>query len=161
MLRPLSFCSSHIFLSHFDFGLDAKFLTIHDGVRETEREVLRTKQPSNCGVAPNMEKQLKLALIASRRSGCFASNRVILSEGMLSINSCRICFWSGVWKWKSGASILSRLAVLPACYQVALDAKGRYRIGGGQIIPRRSYLDQGGTTPLLRAYAIDCPRCSC
>jgi hypothetical protein len=26
---------------------------------------------------------------------------------------------------------------------------------------RRSYLDQGGTTPLLRAYAIDCPRCSC
>src|ERR1700746_820477 len=22
-----------------------------------------------------------------------------------------------------------------------------------------SYLDQGGTTPLLRAYAIDCPRC--
>src|SRR5215471_1298586 len=25
----------------------------------------------------------------------------------------------------------------------------------------RSYLDQGGTTPLLRAYAIDCPRCSC
>ena len=54
-----------------------------------------------------------------------------------------------------------RLAVLPACYQVALDAKGRYRIGGGQITPRRSYLDQGGTTPLLRAYAIDCPRCSC
>jgi hypothetical protein len=33
--------------------------------------------------------------------------------------------------------------------------------GGGQITPRRSYLDQGGTTPLLRAYAIDCPRCSC
>ena len=54
-----------------------------------------------------------------------------------------------------------RLAVLPACYQVAMDAKGRYRIGGGQITPRRSYLDQGGTTPLLRAYAIDCPRCSC
>jgi hypothetical protein len=53
------------------------------------------------------------------------------------------------------------LAVLPVCYQVALDAKGRYRIGGGQITPRRSYLDQGGTTPLLRAYAIDCPRCSC
>jgi hypothetical protein len=26
---------------------------------------------------------------------------------------------------------------------------------------RRSYLDQGGATPLLRAYAIDCPRCSC
>jgi hypothetical protein len=26
---------------------------------------------------------------------------------------------------------------------------------------RRSYLDQGGTTPLLRAYAINCPRCSC
>jgi hypothetical protein len=26
---------------------------------------------------------------------------------------------------------------------------------------RHSYLDQGGTTPLLRAYAIDCPRCSC
>src|SRR6516225_287972 len=25
-----------------------------------------------------------------------ASNRVILSEGMLSINSCRVCFWSGV-----------------------------------------------------------------
>ena len=44
-----------------------------------------------------------------------------------------------------------RLAVLPASYQVALDAKGRYRIGGGQITPRRSYLDQGGTTPLLRA----------
>src|SRR5215470_4965483 len=39
----------------------------------------------------------------------------------------------------------------PACYQVALDAKGRCRIGGGQITPRRSYLDQGGTTPLLRA----------
>jgi hypothetical protein len=39
-------------------------------------------------------------------------------------------------------------------------AKGRYRIGG-QITPPRSYLDQGGTTPLLRAYAIDCPRCSC
>jgi hypothetical protein len=50
---------------------------------------------------------------------------------------------------------------LPACCQVALDAKDRYRIGGGQIAPRRSYLDQGGTTPLLRAYAIDCPRCSC
>jgi hypothetical protein len=33
----------------------------------------------------------------------------------------------------------------------ALDAKDRYRIGGGQITPRRSYLDQGGTTPLLRA----------
>ena len=32
---------------------------------------------------------------------------------------------------------------------------------GGQITPRRSYLDQGGTTPLVRAYAIDCPRCSC
>src|SRR5580704_8349205 len=28
-------------------------------------------------------------------------------------------------------------------------------------VARRSYLDQGGTTPLLRAYAIDCPRCSC
>jgi len=40
-------------------------------------------------------------------------------------------------------------------------AKGCYRIGGGQITPRRSYLDQGGTTPLLRAYAIDCPKCSC
>src|ERR1700733_10165317 len=26
---------------------------------------------------------------------------------------------------------------------------------------RRSYLDQGGTTPLVRAYAIDCPKCSC
>jgi hypothetical protein len=25
----------------------------------------------------------------------------------------------------------------------------------------RSYLDQGGTTPLVRAYAIDCPKCSC
>jgi hypothetical protein len=49
-------------------------------------------------------------------------------------------------------------SVLPACYQ---DAKGRYRIGGGQITLRRAYLDQGGTTPLLRAYAIDCPRCSC
>ena len=36
-----------------------------------------------------------------------------------------------------------------------------YRIGGGQITPVRSYLDQGGTTPLVRAYAIDCPRCSC
>jgi len=23
------------------------------------------------------------------------------------------------------------------------------------------YFDQGGTTPLVRAYAIDCPRCSC
>ena len=39
-------------------------------------------------------------------------------------------------------------------------AKGRYRISGGQITPRRSYpprpyLDQGGTTPLVRAYAID------
>jgi hypothetical protein len=49
----------------------------------------------------------------------------------------------------------------PACYQVALDAKGRYRIGGGQITRGTPYLDQGGTTPLLRAYAIDCPRCSC
>jgi hypothetical protein len=29
-----------------------------------------------------------------------------------------------------------RLTVLRACYQVALDAKGRYRIGGGQITPR-------------------------
>jgi hypothetical protein len=57
--------------------------------------------------------------------------------------------------------LLFRLAVLPACCQVALDAKDRYRIGGGQITPRSSYLDQGGTTPLLRAYAIDCPRCSC
>ena len=56
---------------------------------------------------------------------------------------------------------LFRLAVQPACCQVALDAKDRYRSGGGQITPRRSYLDQGGTTPLLRAYAIDCPRCSC
>jgi hypothetical protein len=28
-------------------------------------------------------------------------------------------------------------------------------------MPRTTYLDQGGTTPLLRAYAIDCPRCSC
>ena len=44
--------------------------------------------------------------------------------------------------------------LLPGCVE------GRYRIGG-QITPRRSYLDQGGTTPLLRAYAIDCPRCSC
>jgi hypothetical protein len=35
ILRPLSFCSSDIFLSHFDFGLDAKSLTTHDGVRET------------------------------------------------------------------------------------------------------------------------------
>ena len=58
-------------------------------------------------------------------------------------------------------NLLFRLPVLPACRQVALDAKGRYRIGGGQMTPRRSYLDQGGTTPLLRAYAIDCPRCSC
>ena len=57
--------------------------------------------------------------------------------------------------------LLFGLDVLPACCQVALDAKDRYRIGGGQITPRRSYLDQGGTTPLLRAYAIDCPRCSC
>ena len=32
--------------------------------------------------------------------------------------------------------LFSRLAVLPACYQVALDAKGRYRIGGGQVTPR-------------------------
>ena len=88
MLRAFSFCSSDIFLSHFDFGLDARVLTIRDGVGETEREVLRTKQPSNLP------------------------------------------------------------AVLPACYQVALD---RYRIGG-QITARRSYLDQGGTTPLLRAY---------
>ena len=56
MLRPLSFCSSDIFLSHFDFGLDAKFLTIHDGVRETKREVLRTKQRPICGVTPSMEK---------------------------------------------------------------------------------------------------------
>jgi len=39
--------------------------------------------------------------------------------------------------------------------------RSRYRIGGGQITPVRSYLDQGGTTPLVRAYAIDCPRCSC
>ena len=54
----------------------------------------------------------------------------------------------------------SGLPSLPACCQVALDAKDRYRIGGGQITPRRSYLDQGGTTPLLRAYAMDCPRCS-
>src|SRR5262249_39996384 len=61
----------------------------------------------------------------------------------------------------SGNYPLFRLAVLPACCQVALDAKDRYRIGGGQITPRRSYLDQGGTTPLMRAYAIDCPRCSC
>ena len=36
--------------------------------------------------------------------------------------------------------LLFRLAVLPACCQVALDAKDRYRIGGGQITPRRSYL---------------------
>jgi hypothetical protein len=49
---------------------------------------------------------------------------------------------------------------LPSCPPVA-RLKDRYRIGGGQITPRRSYLDQGGTTPLLRAYAIDCPRCSC
>jgi hypothetical protein len=42
-----------------------------------------------------------------------------------------------------------------------LDAKGRCRIGGGQITPPRSYFDHGGTTPLLRAYEIDCPRCSC
>ena len=27
--------------------LDAEFLTIHDGLRETKREVLRTKQPPN------------------------------------------------------------------------------------------------------------------
>ena len=26
---------------------------------------------------------------------------------------------------------------------------------------RRSYFDHGGTTPLVRAYAMDCPRCSC
>ena len=51
--------------------------------------------------------------------------------------------------------LLFRLAVLPAGCQVALDAKDRYRIGGGQITPRRPYLDQGGTTPLVRAYAID------
>jgi len=44
MLRPLSFYSSDIFLSHFDFGLDVKFLTIHDGVRET-------------GVFPNSQYQ--------------------------------------------------------------------------------------------------------
>ena len=53
---------------------------------------------------------------------------------------------------------------LPSCPPVARlrwDAKDRYRFGGGPITPRRSYLDQGGTTPLLRAYAIDCPRCSC
>ena len=62
---------------------------------------------------------------------------------------------------RKGPILLFRLAVLPACCQVALDAKDRYHIGGGQITPRRSYLDQGGTTPLLRAYAIDCPRCSC
>src|SRR5215469_14708317 len=41
------------------------------------------------------------------------------------------------------------------------DAKGRYRLGAGPITPQHSYLDQGGTTPLVRAYAIDCPRCSC
>src|SRR6202050_3854696 len=43
-------------------------------------------------------------------------------------------------------TLLFRLAVLPACCQVALDAKDRYLIGGGQITPRRPYLDQGGTT---------------
>jgi hypothetical protein len=57
--------------------------------------------------------------------------------------------------------LLFWLGVLPVYCQDALDAKDRYRLGGGQITPRRSYLDQGGTTPLLRAYAIDCPRCSC
>ena len=34
-------------------------------------------------------------------------------------------------------------------------AKGRYRLGAGPITPQHSYLDQGGTTPLVRAYAID------
>jgi len=48
---------------------------------------------------------------------------------------------------------------------MAIDSSLVFRlrrcIGSGQIIRRRFYLDQGGTTPLARAYAIDCPRCSC
>ena len=39
----------------------------------------------------------------------------------------------------------------------ALNSKKRAMIAARG----RSYLDQGGTTPLVRAYAIDCPRCSC
>ena len=30
-----------------------------------------------------------------------------------------------------------------------------------RITSQGCYLDQGGATPLVRAYAIDCPRCSC
>src|SRR5580704_14657824 len=52
------------------------------------------------------------------------------------------------------------LSSRPPVARLRLDAKDRYRICGGQITPRRSYLDQSGTTPLLRAYAIDWPRCS-
>ena len=43
-----------------------------------------------------------------------------------------------------------KLAVLPACCQVALDAKDRYRIGGGQIrvcdmkVGARAILRQNG-----------------
>jgi hypothetical protein len=39
------------------------------------------------------------------------------------------------------------------CHELACSA--------GLREPGRSYFDQGGTTPLVRAYAIDCPRCSC
>ena len=41
-------------------------------------------------------------------------------------------------------------------YDVSVD-----EVGVGNAPALSSYLDQGGTTPLLRAYAIDCPRCSC
>src|ERR1700722_17780341 len=42
-----------------------------------------------------------------------------------------------------------------------IKSTGPYAMRTGPDCARLSYLDQGGTTPLVRAYAIDCPRCSC
>jgi hypothetical protein len=63
-----------------------------------------------------------------------------------------------------GGEIVGRDTVKQAGHEMRNNKRANQAyagIGGGQITPWRSYLDQGGTTPLLRAYAIDCPRCSC
>src|SRR5215470_12146395 len=59
--------------------LDAKFLTIHDGVCETDREVLRTKQPSNC--LPPCPPVTRLHVVDARQAYHRAIIRRVLREG--------------------------------------------------------------------------------
>src|SRR5208282_2880332 len=96
------------------------------------------------------------SLLLGSTVSTLASNRVILSEGMLSINSCRVCFWSGVWTYKSGASILS-IGVLVHRHTrfVPLDVTGLNRFSRFCRTDGRSTLRPGCSRYDYRQYRGD------